>query len=184
MTTVSNPSRPPLRAGQLDVDAHVVDLTALETAATRLAGIAPADYDRRRRAEAERLGIRVGTLDREVRRRRAGRIDADASFNKTKGWCRKLLWKRQGEFQPVLLNVLIALRSAPDRRGVPCIDELAARNGVSRATIYREHAAGRLAFVKIRTRTMITAAEEDRWLREAMQPLRRPAGQEVSHGRK
>ena len=55
------------------------------------------------------------------------------------------------------------------------IDELAKRNGLSRATIYREHAAGRLGFAKIRTRTMITAEEEARWLRAATQPPRKPA---------
>ena len=37
---------------------------------TELAGRSPIDYERRREAEAERLGIRISTLDKEVDLRR------------------------------------------------------------------------------------------------------------------
>jgi excisionase family DNA binding protein len=49
------------------------------------------------------------------------------------------------------------------------VDEFAQRNRVSRATIYREVADGRLRLLKIRNRTLIAADEEKRWLAEAMQ---------------
>ena len=48
-----------------------------ETALARLAGMSTVDYDRVRKAEAERLGVRVGTLDEEVARRRPKRADQD-----------------------------------------------------------------------------------------------------------
>ena len=40
-------------------------------------GMSPIDYDRVRKAEAERLGVRVGTLDEEVARRRPKRAEQD-----------------------------------------------------------------------------------------------------------
>ena len=42
-----------------------------EQAVARLASMKPMDYDRVRQAEAEALGVRVGTLDGEVSRSRA-----------------------------------------------------------------------------------------------------------------
>ena len=56
------------------------------------------------------------------------------------------------------------------------IPEFVERNSVSRSTAYRERAANRLAFIKIRGRTLITAEEEARWLRDATQPAREPNG--------
>lgn len=55
------------------VDAHAVE---------RLAGLSPFEYDRAREAEARRLGVRVGTLDAEVRRLR-GDADPDAGGTAT-----------------------------------------------------------------------------------------------------
>ena len=52
-------------------------------------------------------------------------------------------------------------------RNAYSIAELAHRNNVSRSTIYREHGRGRLRFVRIGARSLITAEEEARWLREA-----------------
>lgn len=43
-----------------------------EQAFTRLAALSPADYDRCRDAEAQKLGIRIPTLDEEVRKARGG----------------------------------------------------------------------------------------------------------------
>ena len=43
---------------------------SIEADLRRLAAMAPLDYDRRRQEEAERLGVRVGTLDAEVKRLR------------------------------------------------------------------------------------------------------------------
>ena len=52
-------------------------------------------------------------------------------------------------------------------RNAYSIAELAHRNNVSRSTIYREHGRGRLRFIRIGARTLITAEEEARWLRGA-----------------
>lgn len=52
-----------------DLAADLDDENAAQTIA-RLAGLPPLDYDRCRQAEAERLGVRVGTLDSEVARLR------------------------------------------------------------------------------------------------------------------
>ena len=52
-------------------------------------------------------------------------------------------------------------------RNAYSIDEVAERNDLSRSTIYREHGRGRLRFIRIGARTLITAEEEARWLREA-----------------
>lgn len=49
----------------------------LDAEASRLAALSPLDYEQVRKAEAERLGVRVGTLDREVKRRRAPTVVAD-----------------------------------------------------------------------------------------------------------
>ena len=46
---------------------------------TRLAKLSPVDYDRARAAEAEKLGVRVGTLDEEVLRYRPLNDDARAA---------------------------------------------------------------------------------------------------------
>ena len=54
------------------------------------------------------------------------------------------------------------------------VPEVAKRNSVSRSTLYREAAAGRLHLTKIRNRTLITAEEEARWIRDATQPAREP----------
>ena len=54
------------------------------------------------------------------------------------------------------------------------VPEVAKRNSVSCSTVYRENACGRLRFTKIRGRTLITAEEEARWLRDATQPACEP----------
>ena len=54
-------------------------------------------------------------------------------------------------------------------RNAYTVTEFTERNGVSRATVYREVADGRLRLLKIRNRTLIAADEEKRWLAQAMQ---------------
>ena len=61
-----NGSKPPLRSASID-----------EAALARLAGLPPLEYDRCRDEEAERLGVRVSTLDKAVRHRR-GHSEPDA----------------------------------------------------------------------------------------------------------
>ncbi|MGH8501337.1 MAG: DUF3631 domain-containing protein [Gammaproteobacteria bacterium] len=70
-------AHPKATAADLDalpmVDAPTADdAPTAYTAETiaRLAGLAPIEYDRVRQSEAERLGVRVGTLDTEVARQR------------------------------------------------------------------------------------------------------------------
>ena len=46
-----------------------------------LAKLDPVAYDRRRDPEAKRLGIRVGTLDQEVSKRRPSREDGNGAVN-------------------------------------------------------------------------------------------------------
>ena len=56
-------------------------------------------------------------------------------------------------------------------RNAYSIDEVAERNDLSRSTVYREHGRGRLRFIRIGARTLITAEEEARWLREAAETV-------------
>ncbi len=46
------------------------------------------------------------------------------------------------------------------------INELAARNGVCRATIYNEIARGKLKTLKVGRRRLITVEQEAQWLRK------------------
>ncbi|MGH8116593.1 MAG: DUF3631 domain-containing protein [Rhodanobacteraceae bacterium] len=71
------------------------DLTVVECAVgdaelERLASLPPIAYDREREAVAERLGIRVGTLDKEVGARRgkpdAGAQGRDVTFDEPEPW--------------------------------------------------------------------------------------------------
>ena len=52
-----------------------------EQVVARLASMKPMDYDRVREAEAQQLGVRVGTLDTEVAKMRfaAGRVDGQGA---------------------------------------------------------------------------------------------------------
>ena len=59
--------------------AALEDLQEPQATFTRLAKLSPVDYDRARAAEAEKLGVRVGTLDEEVLRYRPQDDDARAA---------------------------------------------------------------------------------------------------------
>ena len=59
--------------------AALEDLQEPQATFTRLAKLSPVDYDRARAAEAEKLGVRVGTLDEEVLRYRPQNDDTRAA---------------------------------------------------------------------------------------------------------
>ena len=57
-----------------------------EQAVTRLAALSPLEYDRCRQEEADRLGVRVGTLDDVVKARQEGPKDNDGLQGKAIEW--------------------------------------------------------------------------------------------------
>lgn len=60
-----------------------------------------------------------------------------------------------------MTNEMTAITSEKQADSVTAV---AARFGVSPATIYREINAGKLRAVRARGRTLVTRAEQDRWL--------------------
>lgn len=61
------------------------------------------------------------------------------------------------------LRVLPIMSTRPPRRNLTII-ECAESAHVSRATVYREIAAGRLVSIRIRGRRLIRPRDHDRWL--------------------
>ena len=76
--------KPPGEGGPIDVQSSTLDVGSSPSASpdpdiARLAKLPPLEYDRVRRAEAKRLGLRVRTLDDEVERVRI--LEDDAAAN-------------------------------------------------------------------------------------------------------
>ena len=94
-----------------------------EQSVTRLAALSPLEYDRCRQEEADRLGVRVGTLDDVVKARQEGPKDNDGLQGKAIEWPETEPWPEPVDGAAFAHRSFVADRAlrvhagAHDRRG-------------------------------------------------------------------